>query len=192
MEDASSGGPLLAGDVRLTFWEEIFAGSDAPNAISDIPMDLFSGAAFYEARRAAIDARAATIARSDLRQLVAAQLRRHGSTWTRIVYDHPRDDFSYRSVLESADTGDFLAIIAPAAFAKVVHRIASNPSEHRAGVADYVMWKDGAVVFVEVKGIREKLRESQVAWIAWMQAEGIAVKVVRVKGIQKPAVAPGG
>jgi hypothetical protein len=54
------------------------------------------------------------------------------------------------------------------------------------------MWKDGAVVFVEVKGIREKLRESQVAWIAWMQAEGIAVKVVRVKGIQKPAVAPGG
>lgn len=174
----------------LVFWEEIFAGSGAPNAMNDIPLDLFAGASFYEARRRAIDVKAATIAGADLRRLVADQIRRHRATWTRIVYDAPHGDFSYLRVLESADTSDFLATIPPATFAKIVHRIATNPSEHRAGVADYVMWKGGAVMFVEVKGIREKLRDSQSAWIAWMLAEKIAVKVVRVKGVPTPGSTP--
>jgi hypothetical protein len=86
-------------------------------------------------------------------------------------------------VLESAEVGDLLSTISPAVFASVVHRIAENPNDRRAGLPDYIVWKDGVVVFVEVKGIREKLRDSQSAWLAWMLAKDIPVKVARVKGI---------
>ena len=56
----------LRGEVRfwqamfgLSFWEEIFEGTGTPNSLNDIPMDLFSGAQFYEARKARIDEKTA-------------------------------------------------------------------------------------------------------------------------------------
>jgi hypothetical protein len=73
-------------------------------------------------------------------------------------------------------------------FARIVHRIASNPTENRSGLPDYVMWKGRDVVFVEVKGVREQVRESQVAWMTWMRNQGIPVKIVRVKGVADPGL----
>ena len=188
---AGQGFNTLRGEVRfwqamfgLVFWEEIFDGTGTPNAMNDIPHDLFSGQSFYEVRKARIDQKATLVARSNVAPFVSAQLRRHGDTWTRIVFDGR--DFSYRDVLNSAQVSQFLSAIQPPVFAKIVHRIASNPTENRAGLPDYLAWKDGTVVFVEVKGIREKIRDTQEAWLHWMVAEGIPVKVLRVKGAAEP------
>jgi hypothetical protein len=167
----------------LTFWEEIFDGTGTPNFLNDIPMDLFSGAPFYEARKARIEQKAAAIASSNVAQFLLSQFRCHGDTWTRIIYESERGDFSYRQVLQSQEVEEFLSLINPSTFAKIVHRIALNPNSNRSGLPDYMIWKDGVITFIEVKGIREKIRESQAAWLLWMLAEGISIKVVRVKGI---------
>jgi len=166
----------------VAFWEEIFGGTGTPNEIQDIPVDLFSGDEFYRTRRSQIDRKAKRIAQSEVQSFISEQLRRYGNQWTRIVYDVPQGDFSYRAVLESPEVAEFLRTIPAPVFAKIVLRIATNPSENRAGLPDYMIWKGGEVTFVEVKGPREKIRDSQTAWLAWMQAEGIAVKIVRVSG----------
>jgi hypothetical protein len=88
-----------------------------------------------------------------------------------------------RATLESAGVVEFLRLVPAQVFAKIVHRIATNPTEHRSGLPDYMVWKGRELCFVEVKGAREQIREGQQAWISWMQAQGIAVKVVRVKGV---------
>ena len=185
----------LRGEVRfwqamfgLCFWEEIFTDTGQPDTLNDIPLDLFSGTPFYQARRAAIDGKAAAVANSDLRRFVGEQLRRHGLTWTRIVFDGPRGDFSYRQVLDSPNVSEFLSVIQPGVFAKIVHRIAMNPNENRAGLPDYVAWRE-QVLFIEVKGIRERIRDTQAVWLSWMHAGGIPVKVLRIKGVSKT---PGG
>jgi DNA polymerase-3 subunit epsilon len=181
----------LRGEVRfwqamfgLAFWGEIFDGSGAPNALNDIPPDLFSGAQFYEARRARMDQKATAISRSNVAEFVAAQLHAHGDTWTRIIFEGPRGDFSYRRVLEGAEVREFLSVIDAGIFAKVVRRIASNPNENRAGLPDYMVWRKKEVIFIEVKGIRETIRDSQLAWLYWMQSEGIPASVVRIKGVR--------
>ena len=180
----------LRGEVRfwqamfgLAFWEEIFDGTGTPNGFQDIPSDLFSGPDFYQARRTRIDSKARRIAKSDLEAFVRGQLDRRAKQWTRIVYGPPRGDFSYREVLESGDASEFLRVISPLAFAKIIHRIACDPSANRAGLPDYMVWKDGEVTFVEVKGPREKIRESQKAWHDWMQDARIPLLIVRVKGV---------
>jgi hypothetical protein len=179
---------VLRGEVKfwqamfgLTFWEEIFAETGAPNELNDIPNDLFAGDAFYAARQARIDEKAASVARGDLCNFILGQLHKHGGAWTRIIFDGRRGDFSYRQTLEGDDVREFLATIDPATFSKIVHRIARNPSDNRAGLPDYMIWKDGLTTFVEVKAVREKIRESQEVWLAWMQSAGIAARVVRVK-----------
>lgn len=184
-----SGFKTLRGEVQfwqamfgLAFWEEIFSGTGAPDGVNDIPTDLFAGERFYASRRAAIDTKAGAIARSNLQEFMLGQLRRHGNSWTRIVFDGGRGDFSYRDVLQSAGVSEFLTTISPAVFAKIVHRIASNPNENRAGLPDYMIWKEGITTFIEVKGIREKIRKTQMQWLRWLQAEGISVKLVRVRG----------
>ena len=181
---------ILRGEVQfwqamfaLAFWEDIFEGTGTPNAMNDIPTDLFSGAGFYASRRARIDQKAAQIARTDVRQYILGQLQQHGDTWTRILYDGPRGQFGYRRVLASPEVEEFLGTIAADVFVRIVHRIASNPTENRSGLPDYMMWKGRDVVFVEVKGVREQVRESQVAWMTWMRNQGIPVKIVRVKGV---------
>ena len=84
---------------------------------------------------------------------------------------------------------EFLAVIDPAAFSKVVHRIALNPNEHRSGLPDYLVWKERTYAFIEVKGIREAIRDGQHAWLSWLNAEGIPARVVRVKGVAQVSAA---
>jgi len=189
----------LRGEVRfwqamfgLTFWEEIFDGTGTPNSLNDIPMDLFSGARFYEARKERIDAKTAFIARTNVALFISSQLSRHGDKWTRIIYESERGDFSYRQVLRKPEVEEFLSLIDPATFAKIVNRIASNPNANRSGLPDYMIWKDGVITFIEVKGIREKIRESQEAWLSWMLAEGMSINIVWIKGVSGEETANGG
>lgn len=179
---------VLRGEVQfwqamfgLAFWEEIFNGTGLPDGFNDIPSDLFSGAGFYRARATVIDRKARIIEGADLPLFMEEQLRKYGAVWTRIVYDGGRNQFAYRDHLASQQVADFLAAIPPATFAKIVHRIAVNPAENRAGLPDYTIWHASDVQFIEVKGERERIRDTQISWINWMQAQGFGVKVVRVK-----------
>ncbi len=78
---------------------------------------------------------------------------------------------------------DFLKRIDPELFAKIVYRIAQNPNENRAGVPDFVIWNDKELRMSEIKKVREKVRDSQDAWLAWMVSERIPVEIVRVKSV---------
>jgi CO dehydrogenase/acetyl-CoA synthase alpha subunit len=78
---------------------------------------------------------------------------------------------------------DFLRRVDPKMFAKIVYRIAQNLNEHRAGVPDFVIWNEQEIKMIEVKKVREQVRKSQKAWLAWMLDENIQAEIVRVKGI---------
>ena len=76
---------------------------------------------------------------------------------------------------------DFTRKIDPETFAKIVYRIAQNPSENRSGLSDFIIWNDEELRMVEVKKIREQIRVSQVSWLSWMIDENITTEIVRVK-----------
>lgn len=166
----------------LAFWEEIFDGTDAPIGFNDIPIDLFSGDEFYSVRKERIDQKFRFLKTASIHDFIASQLEKYGKTWTRIIFNSVQGDFSYRATLESEAVSDFLKVVSPSIFSKIVYRIAQNPNGNRAGIPDYSIWKGAEVFFIEVKGAREKIRESQLSWLAWMNAEEIPVKIIRVKG----------
>ena len=76
---------------------------------------------------------------------------------------------------------EFLQRIDSEIYAKIVYRIAQNPNENRSGVSDFVIWNDDEPKMVEVKKVREQVRESQINWFSWMADENIPVEIVRVK-----------
>ena len=65
----------------------------------------------------------------------------------------------------------------------IVYRIAQNPNQNRAGVADFVVWNEDEIKFVETKRVREAVRESQKAWIAWMHENGVPNEIVQLKAV---------
>ena len=166
----------------LSFWDEIFDGTGTPNGFNDIPSDLFSGDGFYRARKEQIESKRAFLETANIHEFITSQLRKRGKIWTRIIFAGGHQNFHYRSILESAEVTEFLRVINPVIFSKIVYRIATNPTENRAGTPDYSIWRGPDVSFIEVKGIRETIRESQIAWLTWMHTEGMPVKIVRVKG----------
>ncbi len=188
-----SGHKVLRGEVTfwqamfaLAFWEEIFEGTGAPSGFNDIPTDLFSGEQFYSSRASKIEKKFLFLRTANIAEFITTQLRKHANEWTRIIDNGVGNgDFSYRQVLAGTDVIEFLQTIEAETFAKIVFRIAKNPTENRAGTPDYSVWKGTSVFFVEVKGVREQIRESQAAWLAWMISEGIDAKVIRVKGKAK-------
>lgn len=78
---------------------------------------------------------------------------------------------------------EFLKRIDPNIFSKIVYRIAQNPNHNRAGVSDFVVWNDDSLTMIEVKKIREKIRESQLEWLNWMVEESIPVRIVRLRAV---------
>jgi hypothetical protein len=167
----------------LSFWEDIFDEMGQPIRGKDIPHDLFDGEAFYQNRQPQIDAKYESIKQQNLQEFINQQIKRTQGTWTRLVYDGDQDMISY---LQTPTAQAFLSRIDPDIFAKIIYRIAQNPSENRAGLSDFVVWNEQMLKMVEVKRVREQIRESQRVWLSWMIQEGIPVEIVRVKGVLAP------
>ncbi len=164
----------------LAFWDEVFEGMGEPSQGQDIPHDLFRGEDFYLNRQQAIDGRYEQIRSINLSDFINQQIKRSEGTWTRLIYNGDQDMLAYA---KSEIVQDFLQRIDSDTFAKIVYRIAQNPNENRSGVSDFIIWNDDELRMVEVKKVREQVRESQLNWLSWMIDENIPVEIVRVKAV---------
>jgi hypothetical protein len=162
----------------LAFWDEIFKGMNPLSQGQDIPHDLFRGEDFYLNRQQDIDSRYIQLKQSNLPEFINQQIKKAEGSWTRLIYKGDQDMLTYS---KSDIVQDFIKRVNPKTFAKFVYRIAQNPNENRSGVPDFVIWNDGNLKMVEVKKIREQIRESQMSWLSWMVNENIPVEIVRVK-----------
>ena len=164
----------------LTFWDEVFEGMGEPSQAQDIPHDLFRGEDFYLNRQQAIDGRYEQIRSINLSNFINQQIKKSEGTWTRLIYNGDQDMLAYA---KSKIVQDFIQRIDHEIFAKIVYRIAQNPNENRSGVSDFIIWNDDELKMVEVKKVREQVRESQLNWLSWMVDENIPVEIVRVKAV---------
>ena len=164
----------------LSFWEEIFPKLNDPMDINDIPIDLFQGADFYSARKRAIDQKAQYISQQNLLEFINKQIAKSETRWTRLLHEGNIDLTEY---FRSEIVQSFLKRIDSEIFSKIVYRIARNPNENRAGIADFVVWNEDILKMVEVKRAREKIRDAQLHWVEWMRSEQIPIEIVRVKGV---------
>jgi|JI10StandDraft_1071094.scaffolds.fasta_scaffold02162_23 hypothetical protein len=164
----------------FSFWEEIFQGMDAPELGSDIPEDMFQGSHFYTNRKNGIDRKFEYIKNHDLKEFINKQKSKYRMHWTRLVYNGDQDMASY---FDTKIVQIFLDRIDADIFSRIIYRISQNPNENRSGVSDFVVWNDEILKMVEVKTVREKIRDSQVSWIQWMDSEGIPIEIVRIKGV---------
>ena len=164
----------------LTFWEEIFGEIGQPIQGQDIPHDLFQGEAFYFNRQQQIDLKYQSLKQKNLLDFINHQIEKTAGAWTRLVFNGDQDMIAYS---KSQIVQDFLRRIDSETFAKIVYRIAQNPNENRSGVSDFVVWNHDTLKMVEVKKVREKIRDSQKSWLAWMRNKNIPAEIVRVKGV---------
>lgn len=166
----------------LAFFEEIYSVNT--DKINDIPTDLFSGKSFYEIRKNIIDKKYEYLKTADLSFFINNQIKKHGEFKTRLLYNIPIDD-NYDSVeyFKTSIVQDFLKRIDNNTFDKIVYRIAQNPNQNRSGVADFIIWNNKELVFVEVKKINERIRAGQLTWAEFMELNGIPIRIVRVKGL---------
>lgn len=164
----------------LSFWDEIFDGMGQPTPGQDIPHDLFQGDSFYLKRQVDINSKYKSLRQENLCDFIKRQLSKTNGSWTRLLFNGDQDMISY---LKSDTVQGFLKRIDSEIFSKIVYRIAQNPNENRSGVPDFIIWNDTELRMSEVKKVREKIRDSQEAWLAWMVSENIPVEIVRVKGI---------
>ena len=162
----------------LVFWDEIFYNMGQPSKTRDIPRDLFSGMPFYLSRKKAIDRRYKQIRSLDVCNLVNKQIKKSKGAWTRLIYDGGQDMLAHA---KSDIAQTFFKKVDPEIFAKIVYRIAQNPTENRSGLTDFIIWNDNELKMIEVKKVREQIRPSQLSWIAWMVDENIPVEIVRIK-----------
>jgi hypothetical protein len=181
----------------LILWEEIFFGHKTPTLgairhplssahspywFNDIPPDLFQGDQFYSVRRERIEARLAQLSDTCPDAVLDDQLRRFGTAWTRIIFEGEfHGDFRYKQVLGDLPVRMMLRAIDRSWFYSIIHRIAVNPNDNRAGLPDFLAWNEREFRFTEAKRLKEKFRPSQVAWLNWMHERGMPVEVVRVK-----------
>jgi hypothetical protein len=171
----------------LSFWEEIFGGMGNPNPMQDIPLDLFRGESFYDCRKSDIDNKYAYLQTTSLPTFINKQIDSYGKYKTRLLYnvdyENPRSPKNCINVFITDMVQSFIRRVDINIFAKIVYRIAMNPTENRAGLPDYVIWNDALLEMVEVKQLRERIRDTQVNWLNWMLENNIPVRIVRVKGI---------
>lgn len=162
----------------IAFFEEIY--SKNWDKISDIPFDLYTGSHFYNLRKELIDNKYLKIKSCNLCEFINNQINDFSFYNSRLLYNRTEIDIQY---CKTPIVQEFLSLINPSMFADIIYNIAQNVSGNRAGLPDYIMWKDNAIMFVEVKRLKEKIRDSQINWMTFLNNKNIPVSIVRVKGV---------
>lgn len=163
----------------LVFWEEIFE-EISPRKGQDIPPDLFKGDEFYKKRSEIIEEKYRKLTKMEsVHSFINEQINRNRDAWTRLLYN---GDLNLVQYIETDIVQEFLKNADPKVIARITHRIALNPSANRSGISDFIVWKQFGYKFVEVKKIREKVRDEQRDWITWLIEQKIPVEIIRVRG----------
>lgn len=162
----------------IAFFEEIYSRNW--DKINDIPLDMFTGGHFYNVRKELIDKKYMTIKNSDLKEFINSQISDFGFFHSRLLYNRTEIDIQY---CKTPIVQEFLDLINSTILADIIYNIAQNVSENRAGLPDYIIWKNNEITLVEVKRLKEKIRDSQINWISFLKRNNVPVLIVRVKGI---------
>ena len=56
-------------------------------------------------------------------------------------------------------------------------------AEYGHGLPDLLAYKNNQLYFIEVKRLKEKLREAQQNWLVYLRNNNIPVKIISVAGI---------
>lgn len=161
----------------LAFYEEIYAVNT--DKINDIPTDLFANEYFYNARKELIDKKYEFLKTADLPKFINSQMEQHKNSKSRLIYNKDFDNIAY---FRTKIVQDFLKKVDNNAFAITTYKIAQNPNQNRAGTPDFIIWNNSEMEFIEVKRLREKLKEGQIAWLEFLNNNDIPSYVVRVDG----------
>lgn len=165
----------------LFYFEEIFEGPVKLIPPNDIPADMFSAEEFYVVRKPLIDRKHKELCKIDISSELKSRIRKYKNASTRLLDFGPK--VSFVEVFSDKKVSDFLDAAGSVKVAQVLYRLAKNLGENRAGVTDFVIWRDDEVKFVEVKRQKEKVRESQINWLKWYLEMGFDVSVYRLKPV---------
>ena len=180
----------------LTFWDAIFFNHTLPTIeqrdsgefitlqLQDIPLDLFSENFFTE-RDNIFNEIYENLIVSNLSDYINSQIEVNKDYWTRLIYNHPNDSFDN---FNDPVFQDFLKVVPNKLFSDIVFKIARNLNENRAGVPDFIVWKDNNLFLIEVKKLKEKINEKQEKWLNWFIDNNYPIKIVRLNPIDSGGV----
>lgn len=123
--------------------------------VNGMPADLFS-TDFYERRKGIIKERFDSLRKSDLISEIKASYHLNSGKKCRLIYDWKK--FTLEQLLVSPK------FINKDAFLGILERIISNINENRSGLPDLFVYKNGDVLFSEVKSEKDKLSDGQKSW----------------------------
>lgn len=165
--------------MTVLFWDEIFADIDGVRIARDMPTDLFKPT-FYKRREKLFENRIDELGNLDIAQEFQEQYNRHHGTPARPVEEWDMfepDDFE--NVLNRIDKELLLEIL---------QTLLRDFNDHRRGLPDLVLWKDGNVAFGEVKGPSDSLREGQKRWLSWLEELGANTFMIHVEDSESESI----
>lgn len=163
----------------LLFFEEIYC--KYWDVLSDIPFDYFYNS-FYFMREDLINAKIEKIEKCNrLKYFVISQYNDFGKFQSRLFY--PTGKNFNITILDNDIITRVFDIIPKEDIIKIMKRYAKNPSAYRSGMPDLIIFNDNNYQLIEVKRLKEKIRNEQADWISYMRENNIPVKILRVKGV---------
>ncbi len=166
-------GGLYTTLFTLLLWEVVFADVEGAfqHAFQAGPLD-YDAPWFAARRRAGLDARLEALADLDLEaELARVHAENIGKSARGVGWFWPLE-----TLLRVART------TGPALLA-ILRRLAAHPGRHRQGLPDLLLWRDGEVVLVEVKGPGDTPSTEQRLWHDYLLREGVPVELARVTRI---------
>lgn len=160
----------------LSFWDEIF--DEYPRFDGqDLPKGLFDGS-LYVQKRESIYRKYRYMLKNGIEKTLNDSIQAYVSLSynTRLVEDQNR-----RISIKSPLIKDFIEHVNVRDFCFIVYTIAQDVNRNRAGLPDFIAWDDRDMFHIESKKFKEKLRDSQVAWLDRFKTQGIKYKIIRVK-----------
>ena len=137
-----------------------------------MPRD-WGGRDFYEHREPLITERLASLRSADLpHEITSIYSTNHGRR-CRPIWNW--DKFSTDQLVSVATA------MPRAEFLEIMTRLLMDHYQHRTGIPDLFLWKEGHCAFVEVKGPRDKLSDQQLAWLEFLHGLRFRTFVLRVE-----------
>jgi len=176
--------------MALLFWDVLYAkipgvysdlAGKFPSKMQDMPRDLFHKE-FYPRRKKLIEGRVQTLGKDTLLGLakgsISSEIRRsyssHRGKPCRIL---DWDKFSSAEPFEIAGT-----MLSKDQLVGIMTRLLLDFNNNRRGMPDLFLFNSEQVKFVEVKSEREKIQETQIAWLKYLGVQlGIDVEICRVR-----------
>ena len=161
----------------LCFFEEIYCRYW--NLHNDIPFDYFQND-FYASREDLFKNKILEIQNSkNLKEFILNQKCKYGDFNSRLLYPHGTKVSPH--LFEKKEILSFFDVISINDFLKIMQYYAQNPAINRAGIPDLVTYNQEKYKLVEVKRLKEKIRDTQENWLSFLKMNKIPFEIIRIK-----------